>query len=321
MGMFSFCFPKTSIFRKKKAGEPETRIDASLPAESEPDSEESQPCFPLFSKLPIELRLKIWKATIEPRVVFMLPRIRTSVPIILQVCKESRAEGLPDYHILTYPSVNHEVPGIEGRNNIDTWSRIYFNNKVDTLFYGSIPWGSRDYDWNTPFNELPTTVLQVHHLALSRLAWIRLRSLTTPPGHLRDIYDQALRNNSLKTITIVREEFWEAIAIHRNPEILSGTNVRLVPVQDGSLLGEVWEAWVDDIQLLDEETILPELKIANLERYATSRFDLHRINTGKSRQATLITSKNKALVSLLYYAHYGYFSKSLRYLTIRSKLP
>jgi hypothetical protein len=281
--MFGLCFSKNFVFRKKKSAKLEVKIATSLPAESGICSEETLPYFPLFSKLPTELRLKIWTSAIEPRVIFMLPRIRTTLPIILQVCKESRAEGLLNYHILTYPSVNLEVPGVQGRNNIDTWSRIYFSNEVDTLFYGDSPSGSRDHDWDLPWTDLPTTVQQVHHLALSRAAWHKLRFPPRPLSYITGSYEIVLQNNSLKTITIVQGHYWDAIEIHKYPEILSASNVRLVSYQSDGYTEE-WDAWLHDQRRLNIQSKPPELKFAWLERYALSKFDSKRIATGKSYQ-------------------------------------
>jgi hypothetical protein len=283
--MFGLCFSKRLVLRKKKSEEQGIKSNISLPVESQITSEESLPCFPSFAKLPTELRLKIWNATIEPRVIFMLPRIRTTVPIILQVCKESRAEGLLEYHILTYPSVNHEVPGIEGRNNIDNWSGIYFKKTIDILFYGESPLGSRDYQWSVPWTELPTTVLQVHHIALSRFSFDKLRSPPPYAEHLRDVYDRALQHNSLRTIAIVEDDFWSAIEINKNPEVLSGTEVRLVFDKDGPFRAENSEAWLDYLLRLDSQSNVPVLKFATLERYATSRFDTQRVRTGRCHSA------------------------------------
>lgn len=289
--MFGLCFSKRLVLWKKQSEEQGLKSNVFLPMKSQISSEESLPCFPSFAKLPAELRIKIWKASIEPRVIFMLPRIRTTVPIILQVCKESRAEGLLEYHILTYPSVNHEVPGIEGRNNIDNWSGIYFNNKIDTLFYGESPWGSRDYRWSVPWTELPTTVLQIHHIALSRFSFAKLRSPPPYAEHLRGVYDQALQQNSLRTFTLVRDEFWSAIEINKNPEVLSGTEVRLVSDQDGPFRAQDLAAWLDDLQRLDIQSNVPELKFATLERYATSRFDTERVRAGRCRSASCLHTR------------------------------
>lgn len=306
-GMFGLCFSKRLVLRKKKSEEQGINSNAFLPVESQISSEESLPCFPSFAKLPTELRLKIWNATIEPRVIFMLPRISTTVPIILQVCKESRAEGLLVYRILTYPSVNYEVPGIEGRNNIDNWSGIYFNKTIDTLFYGESPSGSRDFQWSVPWTELPTTVLQIHHIALSRISFDKLRAPAPHTEHLRDVYDRALLHNSLRTITLVRDDFWNTIEISRNPEILSGTDVKLVSDQGGPFQAEQLTAWLDDLHRLDVQSNYPQLKFATLERCAISRFDTQRVRAGKCipafcfhrRQKTRTTFNSSPAVILM----------------------
>ncbi len=285
--MFGLCFSKKLVLRRKQSEEQGLKSNISLPVKSQISSDESLPCFPSFAKLPAELRIKIWKATIEPRVIFMLPRIRTTVPIILQVCKESRVEGLLQYHILTHPSVNYEVPGIEGRNNIDNWSGIYFNTAIDTLFYGESPWGSRDYRWSVPLTELPTTVLQIQHIALSRLSFAKLRfPHPYDEHHLRGVYERALRHNSLRTFTIVRDEFWKAIEINKNPEVLSGTEVGLVSDPDGPYQAQALAEWLDDLQRLEIQSKVPKLKFATLERYATSRFDSQRLHAGRCHSAS-----------------------------------
>ncbi|KAN0098718.1 hypothetical protein V8E51_014381 [Hyaloscypha variabilis] len=267
---------RSLVFRKKEQEKPESPTQVSVPTDSGSNSVKVLPAFPLFSKLPAELRLKIWNAAIEPRIIFMLPRIRTTVPVILQVCKESRAEVLPNYRILTYPSGKLEVPGVGGRNNIDTWSRIFFNQSIDTVFYGESPAGSRDHDWDLPWNELPTTVLQVQHLALSREAWDKLHSPGGTFEKLKDTLQEALRYNSLETITIVHASYWEAVEIHKDPEVLSGANLRLVldplgPTSEDSGL------WLQDLHRLNIQKRAPELRFAKLERYTLSRVDTDRI--------------------------------------------
>jgi 2EXR family len=277
--MFGRCFPRNFIFPKKKVASLEVRTAASVSPASGVISEDTLPSFPLFSKLPTELRLKIWISTIEPRVIFMLPRIRTTLPIVLQVCRESRDEGLLHYHILTYPSINLEVPGVQGRNNIDTWSRIYFSNQVDTLFYGDSPSGSRDHGWDLPWTDLPTTVQQVHHLALSRAAWSTLRYPPGPLSFITGSYEIALRNNSLKTITIVLGDFWGAVEIYKHPEILSASDLRLSSYQVGVNTAD-WEAWLHDLHRFNIRSEPPKLKFAMLERRSLSKFDSKRISVG-----------------------------------------
>ncbi|KAE9373288.1 hypothetical protein N431DRAFT_226866 [Stipitochalara longipes BDJ] len=276
--MVRFGFFQNLVFRKEKQEKHQSATHIALPADSETNSVKIQPSFPSFSKLPTELRLKIWNAAIEPRVIFMLPRIGTTVPTILQVCKESRAEGLPHYHILTYPSINCEVPGVGGRNNIDTWSKIYFNKSIDTVFYGESPDGSRDYDWDLPWAELPTTVLQVHHLAVSRESWNKLHSPGPAFCKVKDALEEALRHNSLKTITIVHTGYWEAVEINKQPEVLSGANVSLRLDPCGPSL-EDSGLWLRDLHRLNIQEKAPELRFAKLERYALSKLDIDRIST------------------------------------------
>lgn len=277
--MVGFATFKDLVFRKRtKERQPSiTPIPASIHSVTLPA--ETLPAFPSFSKLPAELRIKIWNASIEPRIIFMLPRIRTTVPTILQVCKESRAEGLVQYRVLTYPSAS-EVPGVEGRNNIDSWTRIFFNKSIDTIFYGESPQGSRDYDWNLPWHELPTTALQIHHLALSEQAWYKLFSPDGAFEGLKDRLEEALRYQPLKTITIVLDGYWEAIEIHPQPEVLSGANVKLIPNPSGPVsVNNV--PWTPDIHELNDQTKATDLKIGKLERYALSKADSDRISAGK----------------------------------------
>jgi 2EXR family len=63
--------------------------------------------FGLFNDLPRELRLKIWRLTFKPQVItvrveshgWISPSIRSSFPVTLRVCKESRQEALTWYHL------------------------------------------------------------------------------------------------------------------------------------------------------------------------------------------------------------------------------
>jgi hypothetical protein len=319
--MFGFRLSKILAFRKKKDEEHALKKTVSL-TDSGVESEESLPCFTSFSELPAELRLKIWGFAIEARVIFMLPRIRTTVPAILQVCKESRAEALPHYDILTYPSLNQEVPGVGGRNNIDSWSKIYFSKEVDTLFYSQSPYGSRDFDWNLPYTDLPTTVQQVHHLALSHATWYRLQNPPHPDlEHISHSFYQALRNNTLKTFTIVQGDFWEAIGINENPEILSSSNVRLVP-EPRELYTVDSEAWLRQAKRLHIEKKSLELKFAKLERYALSKFDSQRIATGKPHPLFISDYGEEVslLRLLLSYFHTFPLQSSVTYKTQSSNL-
>jgi len=280
--MVGFASFKDLVFRKKSREKQQSTTPIAISPMSGTSSAEIIPAFPSFSKLPAELRIKIWNATIEPRIIFILPRIRATVPTILQICRESRAEGLPQYQVLTYPSAL-EIPGVEGRNNIDTWTRIFFNKSIDTIFYGESPEGSRDHDWDIPWHELPTTVLQIHHLALSEEAWEKLHSPGGAFNGLRDTLEETFRYQPLKTITIVRAGYWEVIEIHKHPEVLSGDSVKLildpsVPTSENSDLG------IQGLHRLNIRQKATELKFARLERYALSKSDNARIAAGKCQR-------------------------------------
>jgi hypothetical protein len=91
--------------------------------------DKNKPKFPLFPKLPIELRLKIWKESHEPRIIelrlpknyrsnrydFVIPKF----PAALHVNKEARLESLKDYKM----SFKHK----------QCRRPILFNFSIDTL--------------------------------------------------------------------------------------------------------------------------------------------------------------------------------------------
>lgn len=100
--------------------------------------------FTVFPDLPFEIRLKIWSfVTPAPRDVTIkyttaFRKIEeqispastgwissTPVPVILQICRESRAEALKSYQ-LSFGTVYNEP-------------RIYFNFAIDSLSFGAIP--------------------------------------------------------------------------------------------------------------------------------------------------------------------------------------
>ena len=86
------------------------------------------PRFPLFSKLPIEIRLLIWELTIEPRIVEMKTYDqmdiypKNSYPEVpaLSVCRESRSTVIKAYPLA-----------------FETWhgEGIRFNFEIDTLYF------------------------------------------------------------------------------------------------------------------------------------------------------------------------------------------
>lgn len=95
--------------------------------------------FPLFSQLPQELRLKIWKMTTEDsRVVLIqetvtLQRGRgftspTPIPAVLHACSEAREVALKNYLLCSPAHSDHGVVGLP--------ARVYFNLHCDTVYYG-----------------------------------------------------------------------------------------------------------------------------------------------------------------------------------------
>ena len=94
--------------------------------------------FTLFTALPLELRLNIWKHTFPgPRVVkinsygiakqdgynFHAFYSTSPIPMALSICSESRAEALRHYHA-SFGMRHPFIPSI-----------IYFNYEIDTLYF------------------------------------------------------------------------------------------------------------------------------------------------------------------------------------------
>ncbi|KAK0112926.1 hypothetical protein ONS95_014646 [Cadophora gregata] len=101
---------------------------ASVPA---PVSIEFSP----FHRLPVELRVRIWSFAVEQRVVHVewsRPRrqcLSPDIPAILQVSRESRAEGLKIYHAVLNTS-NSSTP-------------VYINFDLDTVSFRWKTFGRR----------------------------------------------------------------------------------------------------------------------------------------------------------------------------------
>lgn len=81
--------------------------------------------FKQFPRLPQEIRLKIWRATIEPRVVRikwssqLLQCVTPDNPTILQVSHESREEGLRTYRP-SFDTTNSSGPIVYANFSLDT---------------------------------------------------------------------------------------------------------------------------------------------------------------------------------------------------------
>jgi hypothetical protein len=83
--------------------------------------------FTPFPRLPQELRLKIWQATMEPRLVCIKwsPRLSQCItpdtPTILQVTHESREEGLKTYRP-SFATISSSRPVVYANLSLDTVS-------------------------------------------------------------------------------------------------------------------------------------------------------------------------------------------------------
>lgn len=139
--------------------------------------------FSLFPNLPFELRLKIWNLTIQPRVILCRRRSRPRVPALLQVCRESREEGLRHYQI-HYWEPNNKLA-------------VYFSIEHDTLFGTSTSLHDTDYALES-LSKNPA-ISQIHHLAISRSFWERMFAHPI----YDDLYYRIRNNKDLKTITVV----------------------------------------------------------------------------------------------------------------------
>ncbi|KAK0124473.1 hypothetical protein ONS95_009425 [Cadophora gregata] len=105
-----------------------------------------EPEFTLFPSLPIELRLRIWRyAQPEPHVVDIIFNEKSpdksmstaAPPVLLFVCRESRAETLKIYKLLSRSMKSSAT---------DLYRRIYINPLVDTLHFAD--------DWRTASQDL-----------------------------------------------------------------------------------------------------------------------------------------------------------------------
>ncbi|KAG4437727.1 hypothetical protein IFR05_006810 [Cadophora sp. M221] len=91
--------------------------------------------FSPFQRLPIELRLKIWRLAVEPRIVHiewsrpLRQCLSPDVPSILWVSREARVEGLKTYQ----PAFNTS----------DSPSPVYVNFELDTVFFRWKTFGRR----------------------------------------------------------------------------------------------------------------------------------------------------------------------------------
>ncbi|RDW84334.1 hypothetical protein BP6252_01924 [Coleophoma cylindrospora] len=126
-----------------------------LPNDINTPTEEDVGAFRLFSKLPAEVRMEIWKLSIEPRAVYHQTNrgVSRQPPSILSTCMESRIIGLKYY---TYKPLPY----------IDSYRHIYFNYNHDMLVIKD------DIDLHRIMENYHLMVDQkIHHVAIEMNQW------------------------------------------------------------------------------------------------------------------------------------------------------
>jgi hypothetical protein len=105
-------------------------------------NENHDEAFQLFPKLPLELRLKIWRHTFpHERVICAVYTLWHQlkngsgvdlIPVALQICRESRMEALKVYQMSSaHVRQNKRLVG----ENIHQWKHIYMDPTVDIIYF------------------------------------------------------------------------------------------------------------------------------------------------------------------------------------------
>jgi hypothetical protein len=153
-----------------------------------------RPAFRFFSKLPFELRLKIWHLTIQPRIVHWnnvgakrsYLRIDRQLPVILQVCHESRCEGLQIFDI--DPKATRPFS---------------FNPKSDTLLWTRYPNCPKTVDEDAERLLKSPILRKVRHITILLKYWNRLLSQEGP----KELYTAIRNAPNLEVLTLVDDYF------------------------------------------------------------------------------------------------------------------
>ncbi|KAF8855984.1 hypothetical protein BDZ45DRAFT_804489 [Acephala macrosclerotiorum] len=174
-----------------------------------------------FPKLPVELRLKVWKfVSFLPRIVdvwsknfsikcydyreALIPHYmftRSPPPAILQICRESRNEALKHY------TLDFAAERDEGAYVVSSKPRIYINWKVDTVcllqpedFHG-VPSGLEDdQDYDDYDQNINAFVVRMEEMGLKSMAINILNSYISTRENNRGIDIPYLRSAELLPI-------------------------------------------------------------------------------------------------------------------------
>lgn len=163
-----FCFPSQEQLTKLEyPSKDDVKTGPSTPRKRKKDTMLDAPTFSVFPRLPVELRLKIWRATIEEgRVLEIQEGLHGKIsnrsnikpwlslcppPSLLHVNSESRKEGLRFYS-LSFGKTN--------RNEQVHSPRIYFCPEKDIVYFGP---RERQRAFSSPNS---------YHLVITERAWV-----------------------------------------------------------------------------------------------------------------------------------------------------
>jgi hypothetical protein len=209
---------------------------------------------------------------------------KTRVPLILQISRESRSEGLRHYHLILYP-VDPQLPRrIQLNETNDTRPKFYFNKTLDTLCYGY-----NTFDPKSTRKDLPTIGLlvgenQIHHLALARRAWFHIsdysRMVWPDAEPWRMVLRTMARSKNQLSITIVSDDLEQMVALsqarygtaHLTVYYDRGTILKLVPDLDSPFLARDKATWLSDLERFNLLGKLPEPTFAKLEWRGANEF-------------------------------------------------
>jgi hypothetical protein len=217
-------------------------------------------------RLPYELRMKIFRLTITPRIVHYngfgahVSRIKLNekVPLIMQICQESRREALRLYR----PSPGVDVDRIERQNKLkvgellgNSTFPVRFCGEEDLLLWTRYWPVKRTFENEAKRLLKPETLQYVRKFATLIDYWNRI---TSDPEY-REMYAAIRRAPNLKMLCLVSEDVPRRRRVYKKqmkvkhwdgPDHIPRKLVRWE--KEVRLLGKdtVWKDW--DKKLLDE---------------------------------------------------------------------